>query len=65
MLEKEDVREILGLYQHAFPDLTERYFSEKLWPNATVVERIVNQDVEQRAVEESNGTHLPHLQSML
>ncbi|KAI1727977.1 RNA polymerase i-associated factor PAF67 domain-containing protein [Ditylenchus destructor] len=36
--------EIQGLYEHGFADLTERYFTEKTWPNESVVERVVGGD---------------------
>lgn len=41
MVDQENVPEILGLYEHGFSDLTERFFSEKTWPDESVVERIV------------------------
>lgn len=41
MIEEVNVPEIQGLYEHGFSDLTERFFSEKTWPNETVVEKIV------------------------
>lgn len=41
MIDEENVPEILGLYEHGFPDLTERFFTEKPWPNESIVERIV------------------------
>ncbi|KAI6172436.1 Eukaryotic translation initiation factor 3 subunit L [Aphelenchoides besseyi] len=41
MLEDENVPEILGLYEQGFPEITERFFSEKPWPEASIVDRIV------------------------
>ncbi|CAI5441908.1 unnamed protein product [Caenorhabditis angaria] len=41
MIEEQNVPEILTLYDQAFPDLTERFFREKMWPDETVVERII------------------------
>ena len=41
MLEEENVPEILGLYEQGFPEITERFFSEKLWPDSPVVEKVV------------------------
>lgn len=41
MIVEENVPEILGLYEHGFSDLTERFFSEKTWPDESVVDRIV------------------------
>lgn len=41
MIDEQNVPEIQGLYEHGFPDLTERIFSEKLWPDDRVVESIV------------------------
>lgn len=42
MLQVEDVPEILGLYEQGFTEITERFFSEKMWPDANIVERIIN-----------------------
>lgn len=44
MVDEENVPEILGLYEHGFSDLTERFFSEKTWPDENVVDRIVGAD---------------------
>lgn len=33
--------EIHNLYEHGFPDLTERFFRERMWPDETIVENIV------------------------
>ena len=44
MIDEVNVPEIQGLYEHGFADLTERFFSEKTWPNETVVEKVVGSD---------------------
>lgn len=41
MIDEENVVEIHNLYEHGFPDLTERYFQQRLWPNEEAVENIV------------------------
>ncbi len=41
MIEAENVPEIHSLYEHGFPELTERFFREKLWPDDAAVEHIV------------------------
>lgn len=41
MIEEQNVLEIQDLYENGFPELTERYFSEKMWPNEAVVDHIV------------------------
>lgn len=42
MIDEQNVVEIQGLYEHGFPELTERFFSEnKLWPEERIVEGIV------------------------
>ncbi len=41
MMEEENVAEIRNLYEHGFPDLTDRFFREKLWPDEHAVEAIV------------------------
>lgn len=41
MMDEQNVTEIRGLYEHGFPELTEKFFSEKLWPDDRVVENIV------------------------
>lgn len=41
MVEEENVAEIHSLYEHGFPDLTERFFQQKLWPGEEAVENIV------------------------
>lgn len=53
MLELESVPDILGLYEQGFSEMSERYFSEKMWPEAAVVERIIGPGSNQ--VEEANG----------
>jgi translation initiation factor 3 subunit L len=37
----EAVNEIQGLYEHGFSGLTEKYFSEKIWPDEKVIEQVV------------------------
>uniref|UniRef100_A0A915ATL1 Eukaryotic translation initiation factor 3 subunit L n=1 Tax=Parascaris univalens TaxID=6257 RepID=A0A915ATL1_PARUN len=44
MVEEENVAEIHSLYEHGFPDLTERFFQQKLWPGEEAVENIVGSD---------------------
>ncbi|VDK80010.1 unnamed protein product [Onchocerca ochengi] len=44
MIDEENVVEIHNLYEHGFPDLTERYFQQRLWPNEEAVENIVGSD---------------------
>ncbi|MFH4979996.1 hypothetical protein AB6A40_006705 [Gnathostoma spinigerum] len=44
MIEEENVVEIHSLYEHGFPDLTERFFRERLWPNEEAVEAKVGSD---------------------
>ncbi|TMS34514.1 hypothetical protein L596_002092 [Steinernema carpocapsae] len=44
MLEENNVPQIQGLYEHGFPDLTERFFTDKMWPDENVVENIVGSD---------------------
>lgn len=41
MIDEVNVPEIQGLYEHGFSDLTERFFSEKTWPNEIVVEKFI------------------------
>lgn len=41
MVEEENVTEIHNLYEHGFPDLTERYFQQRMWPAEDAVESIV------------------------
>lgn len=41
MIDEENVAEIHNLYEHGFPDLTERYFQQRLWPSEEAVENIV------------------------
>uniref|UniRef100_A0AAF5PYL2 Eukaryotic translation initiation factor 3 subunit L n=1 Tax=Wuchereria bancrofti TaxID=6293 RepID=A0AAF5PYL2_WUCBA len=44
MIDEENVVEIHNLYEHGFPDLTERYFQQRLWPNEEAVENLVGSD---------------------
>ncbi|KHN75659.1 Eukaryotic translation initiation factor 3 subunit L, partial [Toxocara canis] len=44
MVDEENVAEIHSLYEHGFPDLTERFFQQKLWPNEDAVENVVGAD---------------------
>ncbi|CAJ0951495.1 unnamed protein product, partial [Mesorhabditis belari] len=46
VIDEENVAEIHNLYEHGFPDLTERFFrpTERMWPDETVVENIVGSD---------------------
>lgn len=44
MVDEENVAEIHSLYEHGFPDLTERFFQQKLWPSEESVETIVGPD---------------------
>jgi translation initiation factor 3 subunit L len=44
MVTEENVTEIQGLYEHGFPEITERFFAEKMWPDERVVERVVGSD---------------------
>ncbi|ETN68827.1 hypothetical protein NECAME_15598 [Necator americanus] len=41
MIEKKDVAEIHNLYEQHFPDLTERFYRERMWPDEQTVESIV------------------------
>uniref|UniRef100_A0A183C6A0 Eukaryotic translation initiation factor 3 subunit L n=1 Tax=Globodera pallida TaxID=36090 RepID=A0A183C6A0_GLOPA len=41
MIEEQNVQEIQGLYEHGFADVTDRYFSEKMWPDEKIVEKVV------------------------
>ena len=41
MIEEQSVTEILGLYEHGFPELTEKFFCEKMWPEDKIVEKVV------------------------
>uniref|UniRef100_A0A7E4VY36 Eukaryotic translation initiation factor 3 subunit L n=1 Tax=Panagrellus redivivus TaxID=6233 RepID=A0A7E4VY36_PANRE len=41
MIEEQNVQEIQDLYEHGFPELSERYFTERMWPSESVVEQIV------------------------
>ncbi|KIH61198.1 hypothetical protein ANCDUO_08535 [Ancylostoma duodenale] len=40
MIEKKDVPEIHNLYEQHFPDLTERFYRERMWPDEQTVESI-------------------------
>jgi hypothetical protein len=55
MLAQEKVPDILGLYEHGFPEMTERYFSEKKWPDHNVVERIIGPAFVYPKSDEQNG----------
>ncbi|EYC00169.1 hypothetical protein Y032_0117g649 [Ancylostoma ceylanicum] len=44
MIEKKDVPEIHNLYEQHFPDLTERFYRERMWPDEQTVESIVGSD---------------------
>ncbi|CAI4229731.1 unnamed protein product [Auanema sp. JU1783] len=44
MVEEENVPEIHTLYEQAFPDLTERFFRERMWPDEHTVENIIGTD---------------------
>lgn len=44
VIEEENVAEIHSLYEHGFPDLTERFFRERMWPDEQTVEQIVGSD---------------------
>lgn len=44
MIEEQNTLEIQDLYEHGFPELTERYFSEKTWPDERIVEAIVGSE---------------------
>ncbi|VDD94175.1 unnamed protein product [Enterobius vermicularis] len=41
MIDEKNVSEIRSLYEHGFPDLTERFFQQRLWPSEETVENIV------------------------
>lgn len=41
MIDQQNLNEIHNLYEHGFPDLTERFFQQRLWPNEEVVARII------------------------
>ncbi|CAL2034972.1 unnamed protein product [Caenorhabditis brenneri] len=41
MIDEQNVPEILTLYDQAFPDLTERFFRDRMWPEENIVERII------------------------
>jgi len=41
MIENKEVAEIQGLYEHGFSELTEKFFSEKMWPDEKIVEKVV------------------------
>ncbi|KAL7073957.1 hypothetical protein ACQ4LE_006205 [Meloidogyne hapla] len=44
MIEEQSVTEILALYEHGFTELTEKFFSEKMWPEDKIVEKVVGTD---------------------
>ncbi|VDM53353.1 unnamed protein product [Angiostrongylus costaricensis] len=44
MIEKKDVLEIHNLYEQHFPDLTERFYRERMWPDEQTVESIVGSE---------------------
>uniref|UniRef100_A0A158R4Y8 Eukaryotic translation initiation factor 3 subunit L n=1 Tax=Syphacia muris TaxID=451379 RepID=A0A158R4Y8_9BILA len=44
MIDEKNVSEIRSLYEHGFPDLTERFFQQRLWPSEETVENIVGSD---------------------
>nr|CDJ97790.1 RNA polymerase I-associated factor PAF67 domain containing protein [Haemonchus contortus] len=44
MIEKKDVPEIHNLYEQHFPDLTERFYRERMWPDEQTVESIVGSE---------------------
>ncbi|KAK6737500.1 hypothetical protein RB195_019917 [Necator americanus] len=44
MIEKKDVAEIHNLYEQHFPDLTERFYRERMWPDEQTVESIVGSE---------------------
>ena len=44
MIDEQSVLDIQDLYEHGWPEITERYFSEKMWPSENVVEQIVGPD---------------------
>ncbi|VDN04846.1 unnamed protein product [Thelazia callipaeda] len=44
MIEEGNVAEIHNLYEHGFPDLTDRYFQQRMWPNEEAVESVVGSD---------------------
>uniref|UniRef100_A0A1I7ZQG7 Eukaryotic translation initiation factor 3 subunit L n=1 Tax=Steinernema glaseri TaxID=37863 RepID=A0A1I7ZQG7_9BILA len=44
MIEENNVPQIQGLYEHGWPDLTERFFNDKMWPDENAVENIVGAD---------------------
>lgn len=44
MIDEKNVSEIRSLYEHGFPDLTERFFQQRLWPSDETVENIVGSD---------------------
>ncbi|CAD6192254.1 unnamed protein product [Caenorhabditis auriculariae] len=41
MIDEQNVEEVLTLYDQAFPDLTERFFRDRMWPDEHVVERMI------------------------
>uniref|UniRef100_A0A1I7TL83 Transposase_31 domain-containing protein n=1 Tax=Caenorhabditis tropicalis TaxID=1561998 RepID=A0A1I7TL83_9PELO len=41
MIKEQNVPEILTLYDQASPDLTERFFRDRMWPDKSVAERII------------------------
>ncbi|VDN52365.1 unnamed protein product [Dracunculus medinensis] len=48
MIDQQNLNEIHNLYEHGFPDLTERFFQQRLWPNEEVVARIIGPEPENR-----------------
>lgn len=55
MLAQEKVPDILGLYEHGFPEMTERYFSENKWPDHEVVKRIIGKAFVNPNSDDPNG----------
>uniref|UniRef100_A0A1I7T865 Eukaryotic translation initiation factor 3 subunit L n=1 Tax=Caenorhabditis tropicalis TaxID=1561998 RepID=A0A1I7T865_9PELO len=41
MIDERNVPQIQALYEQAFPELTEKFFRDRMWPEESVVERIV------------------------
>ncbi|CAJ0585831.1 unnamed protein product, partial [Mesorhabditis spiculigera] len=44
VIDEENVAEIHTLYEHGFPDITDRFFRERMWPDEATVANIVGAD---------------------
>jgi translation initiation factor 3 subunit L len=44
MIDEQNVLDIQDLYEHGWSEISERYFSEKMWPDERVVEQIVGSE---------------------